>query len=242
MPRDLPIGNGNVLIAFDRDYRLRELYFPHVGEENHTRGEPFRFGVYTEGQFKWVSEGWQITKDYLDDSLVTDVEMVNKEWNLRIIANDLVDFQENLYLKKLTVYNLSDEDRKIRLFFAQDFHIYGNNIGVSKVINCCGNTNTATVVSVNNSVFYNNGDDLSTAVIDMSSGGGIAITNTTIANNRNSRTAVWLRNFSTANNTLTNVTIAGNSSAHPTQPGGLEIGITVPVTIGNSIIANNFNA
>ena len=51
MPRDLPIGNGNVLIAFDRDYLLREFCFPHVGEENHTVGENFRFGVFADGQF-----------------------------------------------------------------------------------------------------------------------------------------------------------------------------------------------
>ena len=38
MPRDLPIGNGNLLISFDCDYYLRELFFPHVGEESHTKG------------------------------------------------------------------------------------------------------------------------------------------------------------------------------------------------------------
>ena len=33
MPRDIPIANGSVLIAFDRDYLLREFFFPHVGDE-----------------------------------------------------------------------------------------------------------------------------------------------------------------------------------------------------------------
>ena len=45
MARDIPIGNGNMLVAFDKDYILREFCFPHVGEENHTAGHPFRFGV-----------------------------------------------------------------------------------------------------------------------------------------------------------------------------------------------------
>jgi glucoamylase len=31
MPRDLPIGNGSLLIAFDSEYRLADFYFPHVG-------------------------------------------------------------------------------------------------------------------------------------------------------------------------------------------------------------------
>lgn len=129
MPRDIPIGNGNILIAFDRDYNLREFYFPHVGEESHTKGEPFRFGVWANGQFSWIPNGWRITKDYLDDSLATNVELVHEGWKLRIIINDLVDFHENIFMKKLTVENLSNEEKEVRLFLAQDFHILGNDIG-----------------------------------------------------------------------------------------------------------------
>ncbi|MES2344521.1 MAG: glycoside hydrolase family 15 protein [Chlamydiota bacterium] len=129
MPRDLPIGNGNILIAFDKDYRLREFYFPHVGEESHTQGNPFRFGIWVDGQFNWIPEGWHVQRDYLDDGLVTNVELMNESKGLRITANDVVDFHENLYLKKLSVENLFDKEREIRLFLAQDFHIYGNDIG-----------------------------------------------------------------------------------------------------------------
>jgi glucoamylase len=129
MARDLPIGNGNLLIAFDKDYRLREFFFPHVGEENHTNGAPFRFGVWVNGQFSWVPDGWKLTRDYLDDTLVTNVELIHPGLKLRIVANDLVDFQDNIYLKRLTLENLSDEPKEIRLFFAHDFRIYGNEIG-----------------------------------------------------------------------------------------------------------------
>ena len=129
MPRDLPIGNGNVLIAFDQDYLLREFYFPHVGEENHTKGEKFRFGVWTSSHFSWVPEGWQIQKGYVEDSLVTNVELVNEVLALKIVCNDCVDFHENIYLKKLILENLSEEEKEVRLFFAQDFHLYGNEIG-----------------------------------------------------------------------------------------------------------------
>lgn len=129
MPRDLPLGNGNLLVAFDNDYQLREFYFPHVGEENHAQGERFRFGVFVDGQFGWIPQGWIIHKDYVEDSLVTHVEMVNETLGLRILANDCVDFHENIFIKKLTIENLIDRDREVRLFFTQDFQIYGNNIG-----------------------------------------------------------------------------------------------------------------
>ena len=129
MPRDIPVGNGNVLVAFDNKYNLREFYFPHVGEESHTKGEPFRFGVWVNGRFGWVGEGWRITKDYLDETLATNVELVNDTLKIRIIANDIVDFHENIYLKKMVVENMSDEEMEVRLFMAQDFHILGNDIG-----------------------------------------------------------------------------------------------------------------
>ena len=36
MPRNIPVGNGSLLVNFDRTYQLRDLYWPHVGQENHT--------------------------------------------------------------------------------------------------------------------------------------------------------------------------------------------------------------
>ena len=56
MPRDIPVGNGNLLIYFDKNYTVREFYFPHVGEESHTTGEPFRFGGWVVGEFSWFGE------------------------------------------------------------------------------------------------------------------------------------------------------------------------------------------
>lgn len=129
MPRDLPIGNGNFFISFDKDYQIREVNFPHIGEENHTKGTPFRFGVWVDNQFSWIPNGWNIKRDYIDDTLVTNVELSNPSLGLKIIANDVVDFHENIYLKRLLVENLSDRDREIRLFFTQDLPIYGNDIG-----------------------------------------------------------------------------------------------------------------
>ncbi len=129
MARDIPIGNGNMLVAFDKDYILREFCFPHVGEENHTAGHPFRFGAWVNGRFSWLPDGWEINIDYIDETLVTNVELENKDLKVRIIANDLVDFHENIYVKKLKVENLSDKAQEVRLFLCHDFRIYGNNVG-----------------------------------------------------------------------------------------------------------------
>jgi GH15 family glucan-1,4-alpha-glucosidase len=55
MPRDIPVGNGNFLITFDQDYCLRDIYYPYVGQENHTDGHKFRFGPWVEGNFSWIN-------------------------------------------------------------------------------------------------------------------------------------------------------------------------------------------
>jgi glucoamylase len=42
MARDLAISNGRLLVMFDREYRIRDLYFPHGGKENHGPGQTVR--------------------------------------------------------------------------------------------------------------------------------------------------------------------------------------------------------
>jgi GH15 family glucan-1,4-alpha-glucosidase len=126
MPRDIPVGNGSLLVSFDSNYDLRNLYWPHVGQENHTVGHPCRLGVWVDGQFRWVSDdGWQRTLDYAHDTLVTEVELRHADLNLRLMCNDAVDFHENLYLRRIVVHNNTDREREVRLFFAQDLHISG---------------------------------------------------------------------------------------------------------------------
>ena len=56
MPRDIPVGNGDMLVAFDTSYRIRDFYFPHVGQENHAGHRPFHFGVWVDGRMSWVHE------------------------------------------------------------------------------------------------------------------------------------------------------------------------------------------
>jgi glucoamylase len=129
MPRDIPVGNGKLLICFDSSYAIRDLYFPHVGQENHLGGGFSRFGVWVDGKFSWIGKDWTISLDYLPDTLVTNVSLHNAELGLILSCNDLVDFHENVFIKGITVENLAGGKREVRLFFSNDFSIYGNNVG-----------------------------------------------------------------------------------------------------------------
>ena len=128
--RDIPVGNGSLLVTFDDKYQIRDVYFPHVGQENHTEGYPFRFGVWADGEFSWVfDDDWTRTLKYLPETLVTDVRLVNEKLGLEIISNDTVASHENIFLRRVQVSNLTDETREIRVFLHHDFRIYENKIG-----------------------------------------------------------------------------------------------------------------
>ena len=130
MPRDLPLGNGSLLVAFDGSYQIRDLYWPHVGQENHAMGHPFRTGVWVDGEFRWLDDShWEHALRYSHETLVTEVRLRHSDLNLSIAASDAVDFHENLLVRRFDVVNLSDRDREVRLFFHHDFHIAGNEVG-----------------------------------------------------------------------------------------------------------------
>jgi glucoamylase len=129
MPRDIPLGNGNLLVCFDQDYRIRDLYFPHVGQENHIGGDLFRFGVFVDGQFCWIGSEWQKDLRYAPETLVSLVTLFHEGIGVRLVCRDAVDFHENLYLREISVENLRPGKRDVRLFFGQAFNISGNNVG-----------------------------------------------------------------------------------------------------------------
>ncbi len=128
--RDIPVGNGCLLVNFDDKYQIRDIYFPHVGQENHTEGFPFRFGVWAGGEFSWIaSDDWKRTLEYLPETLVTHVTLVNEQLQVSLTCSDTVASHDNIYLRRITVKNNAAEQREIRLFLHHDFRIYENKVG-----------------------------------------------------------------------------------------------------------------
>ncbi|MBU44242.1 MAG: glycoside hydrolase family 15 [Spirochaetaceae bacterium] len=129
MPRDIPVGNGSLLVNFDSEYRMRDVYFPYVGQENHTKGHPFDLGLWVDGKFSDMTGGWVKDLRYRDESLVTNVTLENQEWELALHCSDAVDQELDIYLKRITVVNSSPRPRQVRIFLSHDFYLYGNEIG-----------------------------------------------------------------------------------------------------------------
>lgn len=136
MPRDIPVGNGRMLVTFDHQYQIRDFYYPHVGQENHAGANPFRFGVYSnvpgesrEALFWTSSPGWHIRQRYLRDTLTTSVSLEHSDLKLVLYCNDCVDFHRNILVRKIKIKNLSDEGRLVRVIANQDFNMFGAKIG-----------------------------------------------------------------------------------------------------------------
>ncbi|WP_169703743.1 hypothetical protein [Candidatus Kuenenia stuttgartiensis] len=121
MPRDIPVGNGSMLVTFDSEYQIRDIYYPYVGSENHTIGHPCRMGIWVDGHYSWVDSEWQKTLTYKTDTLVTDVKAKNDRLKIELQMYDTVDFHLNIFVKEIIIRNLDGKDREIRLFFIMIF-------------------------------------------------------------------------------------------------------------------------
>lgn len=129
MPRDLPLSNGRLLVMFDRDYRIRDVYFPHVGKENHATGHPFRFGIWADGTMSWMGPDWSPDLRYRPSSMVTEVRARHPGLGIELVCRDAVDFYENVLLRHVRVTDLTGRLRTIRCFLHHDFHLWGTDVG-----------------------------------------------------------------------------------------------------------------
>ncbi|HEX8997632.1 MAG TPA: glycoside hydrolase family 15 protein [Ktedonobacterales bacterium] len=127
MPRDLPIANGRTLANFDANYNLRDIYWPHIGQQNQTLGHVSHSGVWVDGAFSWFdSDDWSRDLRYQPESLTTAVTLTSERLALRIDCADTIDFDRDILLRRMLVTNQADHAREVRLFFHHDWHLWEN--------------------------------------------------------------------------------------------------------------------
>lgn len=129
MPRALAVGNGNMLVNVDKRGLIHDFYFPYVGMEDHTTfGHYHRVGIYEEEgkSFTWLTDDhWRSQSRYLNETMVGETTLTSDKWQLEIRFIDFVHPIENVFCRKVHVKDLSGKDRKLRMFFCFDFHLYG---------------------------------------------------------------------------------------------------------------------
>ena len=134
MTRHIVLGNQSFLINIDSWFQVRDIYFPHVGQENHLIGHAQRIGIFTDGRLSWVNEdSWERKLAYKNYALVTENRALNREKSIELLLEENVYCEANIFIRKITVKNLQESSREVRLFFNNDFHLYGDGIGDTAV-------------------------------------------------------------------------------------------------------------
>ncbi len=134
MTRHIALGNQSLLVNIDKWLQVRDIYFPHVGQENHLLGHAQKVGVYVDGRLSWINDqGWERRLGYKDEVLVTENRATNGDLRVELSLEETVLFEADIFLRKISIRNLEDRDREFSIFFYNDFHLYGDGIGDTAV-------------------------------------------------------------------------------------------------------------
>ncbi len=129
LPRSVLFSNGRFAVALDDKACIRDVYFPFVGLENHAVGHQFRFGVWVDGRFEWIDNDWEIAMSYLPETLTSRYKIRKQVYGVELEINDAIHNSKDIFLRKIKVSNILGNEQEIRIFFSQDFHIYGYKAG-----------------------------------------------------------------------------------------------------------------
>jgi GH15 family glucan-1,4-alpha-glucosidase len=67
--------------------------------------------------------------EYAKEMLMTQVTLFNKDLAVNLHCHDMVDYRENIYIKRIVLKNLVNREREFRLFFHHDYHILESPTG-----------------------------------------------------------------------------------------------------------------
>jgi len=130
MPRPLIFSNGSLYIGIDDRFRIRDLFYPHVGLYNHLSGHTIRMGVWIDGVFSWVEEdGWSRELAYEPGTLVGVSKLTHPAYGIELVCRDAVDPLHPRFERNIEVRNLRPGHTEVRIFFAHDLRIAETDIG-----------------------------------------------------------------------------------------------------------------
>jgi GH15 family glucan-1,4-alpha-glucosidase len=124
--RPVMLGNGSLTVGIDEYGLVHDFYYPYVGLDNLTNARSMRhkIGVWVDGQFSWMDDDtWDIKVNFESDALVSNIVAKNGKLAVELDFTDFVDCEFNAFCRRITVINVADRYRDIRLFTHQVFEI-----------------------------------------------------------------------------------------------------------------------
>ena len=131
MPRSLVLANDHMLVALDSRACVRDIYYPHIGEEDHIGpGESHRIGVHVNGTTSWLdSDDWRRTLRQQHDSGRGLTIARHAKFGITLTLSDMVLRDANVFVRDITVTNEHDHEQHITLFFAHQFTLRETCLG-----------------------------------------------------------------------------------------------------------------
>ena len=127
MARSIVLSNGELAVALDSRGLVRDVYFPHVGYEDHVRGHYIhRIGVHVDGEMSWFDEdpSWKITVSCEEDVLESVITASNPRLAVELSFKDIVFNERPIFFRRVKVSNVGKGAREIKLYFGHQFEIY----------------------------------------------------------------------------------------------------------------------
>jgi GH15 family glucan-1,4-alpha-glucosidase len=126
MSRSIVLSNGELAVAIDDRAQVRDIYYPHVGLEDHVRGHYIhRVGIWVDNQLTWLSDPeWQIQVRCADESLSSAISATHARHQVELTFTDIVYNEKSVFLRRIVIKNASDRERDIKLYMAHQFEIY----------------------------------------------------------------------------------------------------------------------
>jgi GH15 family glucan-1,4-alpha-glucosidase len=126
MSRSIVLSNGELCVALDNHGAVRDIYFPHVGQEDHVRGNYIhRVGVWVDGRLSWLSDdpAWKIDISCAEAALQSAITARHEQLGVELTFTDMVYSDRPVFIRRVTVKNLGQK-RAIKLYFAHQYEIY----------------------------------------------------------------------------------------------------------------------
>lgn len=131
MAKYINLGNGTVLIGLDSWGQVKDLYFHYAGLENHISEKlVHKIGLWINGALTWIDDGsWSVSIDYEKETMASSILAENQKAGIKIYFSDVLYNEMNIFIRQITVENLFDMRRDIKIFFNQQFNISQTHIG-----------------------------------------------------------------------------------------------------------------
>lgn len=119
--RSVLLSNGTLAVLMDADYNLRDLYYPYLGQWNHSFGGRSKFGVWHDGKFTWAEgmEGREVRFGNMESTF-------KAKWDgLEVEVRDLVSIEVPALVREFHIGGQG----MVRVLFYHDLKLNGYEIG-----------------------------------------------------------------------------------------------------------------